>query len=56
MRPYLNDVSQSVYQSVDNTYTPLKESVNLLTIVDFPVLGLPIIAIIGNKLAITGRL
>ena len=30
---------------------PLNESVNLLTIVDLPVFGLPIMAIIGSKLA-----
>jgi hypothetical protein len=30
---------------------PLNESVNLFTMVDLPVFGLPIIAIIGSKLA-----
>lgn len=35
---------------------PLNESVNLFTIVDLPVFGLPIMAIIGSKLACTGKL
>jgi hypothetical protein len=30
---------------------PLNESVNLFTMVDLPVFGLPIIAIIGSRLA-----
>ena len=36
--------------------TPLNESVNLFTMVDFPVFGLPIMAIMGSKLACTGKL
>lgn len=36
--------------------TPLKESVSLFTMVDLPVFGLPIMAIMGSKLACTGKL
>ena len=35
---------------------PLKESVNLFTMVDFPVFGLPMIAMMGSRLACTGKL
>ena len=35
---------------------PLKESVNLFTMVDFPVFGLPMIAMMGSRLAYTGKL